>query len=85
MAPPGAPAKPSPGWADTYPLAGKVPGCLELKKEAASEALWLTPVPEAVSFYSLHSYLCRLLLVESRKQDVSQRSSGKALPALWGF
>jgi hypothetical protein len=49
------------GWVDTYPLAGMVPGCLEPEKGAASEALWLPPVPEAVSFCSPHSHLCRLL------------------------
>ena len=48
-----------PGREDTSPLAGKVPGCLEPEKVAASEALWLPPVPEAVSFYSPHSHLCR--------------------------
>ena len=68
-----------PGWADTYPLAGMVPGCLEPKKGAASEALWLLRVPEAVSFCSPHSYLCRLVLVESGNQDVSGRCSDKAL------
>jgi hypothetical protein len=57
------------GRVDTSPLAGKVPGCLEPKKGAASEALWLLPVPEAVSFCSPHSHLCRLLLAESRNQD----------------
>jgi hypothetical protein len=38
-----------PGRVDTSPLAGKVPGCLELEKGPASEALWLPPVPEAVA------------------------------------
>jgi hypothetical protein len=32
-----------------------------LKRGASSEALWLPPVPEAVSFCSAHSHLCRLL------------------------
>ena len=64
---------------DTYPLAGKVPGCLEPEKGAASEALWLPTVPEAVIFCSLHSHLCRLVSVESGNQDVSCRCSGKAL------
>ena len=52
------------------PLSGKVSGCLEPEKGPASEALWLPPVPEAVSFCSPHSHLCRILLLESRNQDV---------------
>jgi hypothetical protein len=39
-----------PGRADNCPLAGRVAGCLDPEKGAASEALWLLPVPEAVSF-----------------------------------
>ena len=39
-----------PAWADPYPLAGKVASCLGPEKGAALEALWLPPVPEAVSF-----------------------------------
>ena len=35
--------------------------CLEPEKGAASEALWLPPVQEAVSFCSPYSHLCRLL------------------------
>jgi hypothetical protein len=69
-----------PGPVDTYSLAGKVPGCLEPKKGAASEALWLLPVPEAVSFCSSHSHLCTLASVESRNQDVSRRCPGNSLP-----
>ena len=38
------------GGADTYPLAGKLPGCLEPETWSASEALWLLPVPEAVRY-----------------------------------
>jgi hypothetical protein len=53
-----------PGRADTSPLAGKVPGCLGPEKWVTSEALWLLPVPEAVSFCSAHSHLCRLLSAE---------------------
>ena len=34
-------SKAFPGWADTSPLAGKVPGRLEPEKGSASEALWL--------------------------------------------
>jgi hypothetical protein len=49
-----------------------VPGCLEPEKGAASEALWLPPVPEAVSFCSPYSHLCRVVLVESGIQDVSR-------------
>jgi hypothetical protein len=50
-----------PGGADTSPLAGKVPGCLEPQMRSAPEALWLLPVAEAVSFCSPHSSLCRLV------------------------
>jgi hypothetical protein len=46
---------------------------------AASETLWLPPVPEAISFCSPHSHLCRLVSVESRNQDVSCRCSGNSL------
>ena len=60
-----------PGWADTYPLAGKVPRYLEPEKGAASEALWLMPVPEDVSFCSPHSHLYRLYLQESRNLKFS--------------
>jgi hypothetical protein len=55
-----------PGGVDTYPLAGKVPGWLEPETCSAPEALWLLPVPEAVSFCSPHSPLSRVVLVESR-------------------
>jgi hypothetical protein len=68
-----------PGQADTCPLAGKVAGCLEPKNGAASESLWLSPVPEAVSFCSPHSHLCRVLPAESWNQDGSCRFWGKSL------
>jgi hypothetical protein len=67
-----------PGRADPYPLAGKVARCLGPKKGAAL-ALWLPPVPEAVSFCISHSHLCRILLAEFQNQDVCCRCSGKAL------
>ena len=44
----------------------KVVRCLVPEKWAASEALWLLPVPEAVSFCSVHSHVCRLLSAESQ-------------------
>ena len=62
-------------------MAGKVLGCLEQEKGGASEALWLPPVPEAVSFCGLHSHLCRLVLVESGNQDVFHKCSGNYLPS----
>jgi hypothetical protein len=70
-----------PSWArpNTSPLAGKVPRCLEPEKGAASEALSLPPLPEAVNFCSPHSHLCRLVLVESGNQDVSHRCSGNSI------
>jgi hypothetical protein len=54
-------------------------GMFGARKGAASEALWLPPVPEAVSFCSPHTHLCRVVSVESGIQDVSHRCSGKAL------
>jgi hypothetical protein len=65
-----------PGQADTSPLAGRVPGCLERETGSATKALWLPPVPEVVSFCSPHSHLCRLVLAGSGNQDVSGRCSG---------
>ena len=66
-----------PGGADTSPLAGKVPGYLEPKTWSASEALWLLPVLEVVSFCSPHSHLRRLVLEESGNQDGSPRCCSK--------
>jgi hypothetical protein len=57
------------GRLDTSPLAEKVPGCLEPETGTVSEALLVLPVPEAVSFCSPHSHLCRLVSVESGNQD----------------
>ena len=54
--------------ADTSPLEGKVPGFLELETKSASEALWLLPVPDSVSFCSPHSRLDRLVSAGSRNQ-----------------
>ena len=67
-----------PWWGRLLSSGGKVPGCLDPEKAAASEALWLPPVPEAVSFCSPHSHLCRLVSVESWNQDISRRYLGKA-------
>jgi hypothetical protein len=39
-----------PGWADPYPLAGKVASCLGPVKGTALETLWLLPVPEVLAF-----------------------------------
>ena len=47
---------------DTCPLARKVAGCLGPEKGAASEALWLPPVPEAVSF-CVHTLTCADLCI----------------------
>jgi hypothetical protein len=68
-----------PGWVDTWPLARKVARCLKPENGAASEALWLSPVPEAFSFCSPHSHLCRLLSVESGNQGGYCWSWGKSL------
>jgi hypothetical protein len=59
-----------PGRADTFPRAWKVAVCLEPEKGATSKALLLPPFPEAVSFCSAHSPLCRLCSVESWNQDL---------------
>ncbi|EDL14413.1 mCG147503 [Mus musculus] len=69
-----------PGRADSSPLARKVPGCLEPEMGPALEVLWLLPDPEAVSFCSPHSHLCRLVLAGSENQDVSSRYSGNGFP-----
>jgi hypothetical protein len=66
MVPPDAMAKPAWAGADTSPLTGKVPGSLVPETRSAAEALWLPPVPEAVSLSSSHSHLCRPVLAESR-------------------
>jgi hypothetical protein len=72
-------AKMAPAYVEGKPsLAGQttvlwpeVARCLKPVKGAASEALLLLPVPQAVSFCSAHSNLCRLLSAESRNQDGS--------------
>ena len=58
------------GGADTSPLAGKVPGCLEPETGSVSEAVLLLPVPEAVSFCSPHSHLHRLVSKGSGNQKL---------------
>jgi hypothetical protein len=76
---PSCSCKALPGGMDTSPLSGKVPGCLEPETGSAPEAVWLPPVPEAVSVCSPHSHLCRLVSEGSGNQDGSPRSSG------WNF
>jgi hypothetical protein len=57
------------GQVNNCTLAGQVIGCLEPEKGAASEALWLPPVPEAVSF-CVHTLTCAdYFSVESQNQD----------------
>ena len=51
---------------------------------SASEALWLLPVPEAVSFCSPHPYLHRLVSAESRNQDVSPQMLWQSPPGWAG-
>ena len=70
-----------PGGMDTFPLSGKVPGCLEPETGSASEALWLLPVPEAVSFRSPHSHLGRLVSSGSGNQDSSPWCSSQDIPS----
>ena len=48
-------------------------GCLEPEKGAASEALWLQLVPEAVSFCSAHFHLC-ILNVNFELAEMSKKS-----------
>jgi len=71
MSPPGALAKPS--------QAGKVPGCLEQETGSSPEAMWLLPVPEAVSFCSPHSHLCRLVSEGSRIKMAPDSFKGKQM------
>jgi hypothetical protein len=77
MSPADAPATPSQAGGTPLLWQGR---CPEPEKGPASEALWLLPVPEAVSFYSPYSHLCRLVLMESGNQDVSCRCSDNSLP-----
>jgi hypothetical protein len=63
-------AEGQPTWVGQTPfLFRKMARCLEPDKGAALEPLWLPPVPEAVSFCSAHSHLCRLFSAESWNQD----------------
>jgi hypothetical protein len=64
------------GRSNTSPLGGKVPRCLEPKTGSASEALWLLPVLEAVSFCSPHLHLSRLVSAGSGNQDGFPRCCG---------
>ena len=68
-----------PGWGRHLSSGSEVSGHLEPETGSATEALWLLPVPEAVSFRSPHSHLCRLVLAGFKNQDGSCRCSGKAL------
>jgi hypothetical protein len=69
MAPADAPAKPSRvGWTPLL-WQGRCPDVWNPKRG-------LLPDPEAVSFCSPHSHLCRLVLAGSGNQDVSARCSG---------
>jgi hypothetical protein len=52
-----AQAKRSLAGRNSYPLARKVAGYLGPEKGAALEALWLPPVPEAISFCIPHTHL----------------------------
>jgi hypothetical protein len=58
------------GGANTSPLTRKVPRYLEPEKCSAPESLWLQLLPEAVSLCSVHSHLCRPVLVESRNPSI---------------
>jgi hypothetical protein len=51
-----------PDGLDTNPLTGKELGCLEPEMQSAPKALWLLPVPEAVSLCSPHSHPHRPVL-----------------------
>ena len=66
---------------DTYLLVRKVAGYLDPEKGAASEALWLPPVPEAVNFCSAYSHLCRLL----RRSPGSKMAPANTLAAFNTF
>ena len=78
MAPVDAPAKPS--QAGQTPFSGREGARMSgARSRPALEVLCLLPDPEAVSFCSPHSHLCTLVLVGSRKEDVSRVCSGKTL------
>ena len=49
------------------PEGGRLSGA---KNGTASEALWLSSVPEAASLCTPHSHLCRLPSAESRNQAI---------------
>jgi hypothetical protein len=61
---------------------GKVAGCLGPEKGVALEALWLPPLPEAISFCIPHTHLCRILSAGSQNQDVCCQCSGNVLLGL---
>ena len=60
-----SPAQKEPSQADTSPLAGKLPGCLEPEKGSVLETVLLLPGPEAVlllqsarSLFAVHELTC---------------------------
>jgi hypothetical protein len=61
---------------DTCPLAGEVVGCLEPEKAAASEALWLLPIPETVSF-CVHTLTCADYFSEESRNPETNLKKGK--------
>ena len=83
MAPPGALWQSPSSRADTSPLTGKVPGCLEPETGSVPEAVLLLPVPEAVSL--LQSTCSPFAVRELTCTDWSLRDPGPKMapsPAL---
>jgi hypothetical protein len=72
-----------PSRADTFPLAGKVPRCLEPKTGSLSVAVLLLPVPEAVS--PLQSAYSPFAVCELTYADWSLRDLGPKILLLLFF
>jgi hypothetical protein len=77
-----------PSWAGTFPLVGKVPGCLEMKRGLSQKLCHFCLSQKLCCFCSLHSPLCRLVSEGPGTQSVSFTCSGsqsppRQAPLLW--
>ena len=73
MAPADAEAKPFRAGQTPVLWPGRCPDVWSSKRGPPQKLCGSLPIPEAVSFCSPHSHLCRLLSVESRNEDGSRR------------